>query len=129
MSWPCRVTNGDHRWKTKEAGRGGQSASCESCYECPDFLVTLVERDRLAALLRVDTAADNAERPVSSICPHDHELPKCPQCSAEACPECDQPMLPAGEVKRPNEYDHARGCPRTAQAPRPADGQRTEEET
>jgi hypothetical protein len=28
------------------------------------------------------------------------------------CPECDQPMLPAGEAKRPNEYDHASGCPR-----------------
>lgn len=27
------------------------------------------------------------------------------------CPECDQPMLPPGEVKRPNEYDHANGCP------------------
>jgi hypothetical protein len=27
------------------------------------------------------------------------------------CPDCDQPMLPAGMVKRPNEYDHARGCP------------------
>jgi predicted amidophosphoribosyltransferase len=27
------------------------------------------------------------------------------------CPECDQPMLPPGEVKRPNEYDHASGCP------------------
>ena len=30
------------------------------------------------------------------------------------CPDCDQPMLPAGEVKRPHEYDHARGCPRAA---------------
>ncbi len=28
------------------------------------------------------------------------------------CPGCDQPMLPPGEVKRPNEYDHASGCPR-----------------
>lgn len=31
---------------------------------------------------------------------------------AMKCPGCDQPMLPAGEVKRPNEYDHASGCPR-----------------
>lgn len=30
----------------------------------------------------------------------------------EACTDCGQPMLPPGEVKRPNEYDHARGCPR-----------------
>ncbi len=28
------------------------------------------------------------------------------------CPDCDQSMLPPGQVKRPNEYDHARGCPR-----------------
>lgn len=28
-----------------------------------------------------------------------------------ACTDCGQPMLPPGEVKRPNEYDHARGCP------------------
>jgi hypothetical protein len=28
------------------------------------------------------------------------------------CLSCDQPMLPPGEVKRPNEYDHASGCPR-----------------
>lgn len=27
------------------------------------------------------------------------------------CPECDQPMLPKGVQKRPNEYDHASGCP------------------
>ncbi len=27
------------------------------------------------------------------------------------CLHCGQPMLPPGEVKRPNEYDHARGCP------------------
>lgn len=33
------------------------------------------------------------------------------------CPDCDQPMLPAGQVKRPNEYDHASGCPRATQAP------------
>lgn len=30
------------------------------------------------------------------------------------CPDCDQPMLPLGEIKRRNEYDHARGCPRAA---------------
>lgn len=30
----------------------------------------------------------------------------------ELCPDCDQPMLPAGQVKRRNEYDHASGCPR-----------------
>lgn len=33
------------------------------------------------------------------------------------CPDCDQPMLPGGQVKRPNEYDHARGCPSATQAP------------
>jgi hypothetical protein len=27
------------------------------------------------------------------------------------CPGCDQPMLPVGMEKKPNEYDHARGCP------------------
>lgn len=27
------------------------------------------------------------------------------------CEGCDQPMLPDGEVKRENEYDHAQGCP------------------
>lgn len=31
--------------------------------------------------------------------------------AAGKCPECGQPMLPTGEAKRPNEYDHARGCP------------------
>lgn len=29
----------------------------------------------------------------------------------EVCRECGQPMLPWNETKRPNEYDHARGCP------------------
>ncbi len=28
------------------------------------------------------------------------------------CSECGQPMLPKGAVKRPNEYDHAQGCPK-----------------
>ena len=27
------------------------------------------------------------------------------------CKECGQPMLPKGAKKRPNEYDHAQGCP------------------
>lgn len=27
------------------------------------------------------------------------------------CKECGQPMLPKGAVKKPNEYDHAQGCP------------------
>ncbi len=27
------------------------------------------------------------------------------------CEHCGQPMLPEGEVKKPNEYDHAHGCP------------------
>lgn len=27
------------------------------------------------------------------------------------CPECDQPMLPKGRVKKPGEFDHAQGCP------------------
>ncbi len=27
------------------------------------------------------------------------------------CKDCGQPMLPKGGVKKPNEYDHARGCP------------------
>ena len=30
------------------------------------------------------------------------------------CPDCGQPMLPPGKAKRPNEYDHASGCPRLA---------------
>lgn len=28
------------------------------------------------------------------------------------CPDCGQPLLPKGVTKRPNEYDHAQGCPR-----------------
>lgn len=28
------------------------------------------------------------------------------------CPDCDQPMRPRGVKKKPNEYDHASGCPR-----------------
>lgn len=28
------------------------------------------------------------------------------------CPDCGQPMLPPGAIKKPNEYDHASGCPR-----------------
>jgi hypothetical protein len=38
------------------------------------------------------------------------------------CIRCGQPMLPAGEVKRPSEYDHASGCPLAtpaADVPRP----------
>lgn len=31
---------------------------------------------------------------------------------SEKCPDCGQPMLPKGETKRPNKYDHASGCPR-----------------
>ena len=27
------------------------------------------------------------------------------------CAECGQPMLPAGQKKKLNEYDHAQGCP------------------
>lgn len=27
------------------------------------------------------------------------------------CADCGQPTLPPGEKKRPNEYDHASGCP------------------
>jgi hypothetical protein len=27
------------------------------------------------------------------------------------CPKCGQPVLPVGEVKMENEYDHASGCP------------------
>lgn len=34
----------------------------------------------------------------------------------ELCPDCEQPMLPAGVTKRPNEYDHASGCPREPRA-------------
>ncbi len=34
----------------------------------------------------------------------------------DVCPDCDQPMLPAGEVKRPGEYDHASGCPRSTRS-------------
>ena len=30
------------------------------------------------------------------------------------CPDCGQPMLPKGTKKKPNEYDHASGCPRAA---------------
>jgi hypothetical protein len=26
------------------------------------------------------------------------------------CKGCGQPMLPRGAIKKPNEYDHARGC-------------------
>lgn len=29
----------------------------------------------------------------------------------DLCTDCGQPMLPPGETKRPNEYDHASGCP------------------
>jgi hypothetical protein len=27
------------------------------------------------------------------------------------CSKCGQPMKPSGVKKRPNEYDHAQGCP------------------
>ena len=30
--------------------------------------------------------------------------------AGNACSDCGQPMPPPGEVKRPNEYDHASGC-------------------
>jgi hypothetical protein len=31
--------------------------------------------------------------------------------SYRLCKECGQPMLPKGREKKPNEFDHARGCP------------------
>jgi hypothetical protein len=31
--------------------------------------------------------------------------------SYKLCKDCGQPMLPKGAVKKPNEYDHAQGCP------------------
>jgi len=34
-----------------------------------------------------------------------------------SCVGCGQPMLPEGVVKRPNEYDHAHGCPFDAVRP------------
>lgn len=34
-----------------------------------------------------------------------------PPKAALLCLGCDQPMLPPGVEKRPNEYDHAQGCP------------------
>ncbi len=33
------------------------------------------------------------------------------------CKECGQPMLPKGAVKKPNEYDHAQGCPKRSGIP------------
>ena len=43
------------------------------------------------------------------------------------CPGCDQPMLPKGVKKRPNEYDHAQGCPygpKVKRKPVPSDTER-----
>lgn len=39
--------------------------------------------------------------------------------TAKLCRYCGQPMRPKGVRKRPNEYDHAQGCPyaRTKQKP------------
>lgn len=34
-----------------------------------------------------------------------------PKAADVKCPGCDQPMLPKGKLKKPNEYDHAQGCP------------------
>lgn len=33
------------------------------------------------------------------------------------CRHCGQPMRPKGVPKRPNEYDHAQGCPARKEAP------------
>ena len=35
------------------------------------------------------------------------------------CHDCGQPMLPKGQKKKPNEYDHAQGC-RATRRPRRA---------
>lgn len=43
------------------------------------------------------------------------------------CPDCDQPMLPQGEIKRPHEYDHANGCPRDPSATAGELGERAQE--
>ena len=36
------------------------------------------------------------------------------------CKDCGQPMLPHGVTKKPNEYDHASGCPSDPKAKRQA---------
>ena len=34
-----------------------------------------------------------------------------PYRTLKLCKLCGQPMKPKGAKKKPNEYDHARGCP------------------
>lgn len=36
----------------------------------------------------------------------------------EPCDACGQPMLPPRARKRPNEYDHASGCPLAPEKPK-----------
>jgi hypothetical protein len=38
------------------------------------------------------------------------------------CRECGQPMLPKGRTKKPNEYDHASGCPAAEKSPKKEEG-------
>lgn len=68
MSWPCRGTGGDHYWESREAGRGGSSVSCASCYECVNSLSTVRERDKLRAeneQLRGELREEREERGVA----------------------------------------------------------------
>jgi hypothetical protein len=64
-------------------------------------LKVAAERDAMAeknARLRVQLSAAKRLKAIPAV--------KC-----TLCRECGQPMLPPGETKRENEYDHARGCP------------------
>ena len=40
------------------------------------------------------------------------------------CPDCGQPMLPKGQKKKPDFFDHARGCPRVLAKRRAKGGKR-----
>ena len=108
MSWPCKVTGGDHRWASKDAGRGGTSVGCQSCAECVDALAAVRERDRLAAVLRGLSCEGSSGCPAHLVlnpqpgCAHGVLVGRCIDCDRDI--KHDEPSLPAAwaTVKRSN---------------------------
>lgn len=47
MSDVCKGTGAQHRWDSREAGRGGTSVFCSSCFTVVNTLSTVRERDAL----------------------------------------------------------------------------------
>jgi hypothetical protein len=108
----CSVRMHEHGWiDTKEGGH----------IVCPgDWIITGMRGERYPC--KPDIFAETYEAVGAAPMPVLVELyrPQVPSelldmvnkpMEAKLCRLCGQPMLPKGVKKKPNEYDHARGCP------------------